>query len=329
MKRRSGPTVVDLFAGAGLFGAAFESEGFQLLEAVELERAAAVTHAANLNAQLFVGDIAHYEPRGRCDVLIAGPPCQGFSTLGKRRADDPRNRLSLHVARCARTLRPKIVVVENVAPFLESPAAARLQHELVTLDYEIQTFVLNAVDFGVPQRRLRSFTIASKVGSIGHLKARTKASTTVRRAWEGLPAKPDGKNHHELRLPSDLALQRMKQIPPGGDKRDLMQTLKGKMPPSWHRIAGEVTDVWGRMHWESPANTLRTCFLNPSKGRYIHPEQHRMMTIREAARLHSIPDRWRFTGTPYQMARQIGNSVPPALGRVVAASIARQLRLAA
>jgi DNA (cytosine-5)-methyltransferase 1 len=92
-------------------------------------------------------------------------------------------------------------------------------------------------------------------------------------------------------------------------------------PKSWWKIGGQATDVWGRMLWDEPSNTLRTALLNASKGRYIHPEQHRVITLREAARLQSVPDCWIFEGTPYQIARQIGNGVPPLLGRAVAKAI--------
>ena len=116
-------------------------------------------------------------------------------------------------------------------------------------------------------------------------------------------------------------MARMRVIPPGGDKRDVMRAAPELAPPSWWKIRGEATDVWGRMLWDEPCNTLRTALLNASKGRYIHPEQDRVITLREAARLHSVRDDWRFAGTPYQVARQIGNGVPPALGRVVARAV--------
>ena len=113
----------------------------------------------------------------------------------------------------------------------------------------------------------------------------------------------------------------MKVIPPGGDKRDIMRAAPELAPPSWWRTQSAVTDVWGRLHWDRPSNTLRTRLLNASKGRYIHPDQHRVMTLREAARLHSIPDTWRLDGYAYHVAQQIGNSVPPRLGRAVARTV--------
>jgi DNA (cytosine-5)-methyltransferase 1 len=113
----------------------------------------------------------------------------------------------------------------------------------------------------------------------------------------------------------------MRVIRPGGDKRDVMRYAPELTPPSWWRLRCQVTDAWGRMEWDRPSNTIRTALQNPSKGRYIHPEQHRVISLREAARLHTIPDGWRFAGSPKQVARQIGNSVPPSLGRAVARAV--------
>src|SRR5688572_803481 len=115
------PRVVDMFAGAGLFSYAFERAGFSVVQALELNRHAAATYAANFSAEIEVADIRRAEPKGRCEVLIAGPPCQGFSTLGKRDSTDPRNELSLEVVRWAKTLSPKVIVIENVEAFTRSP----------------------------------------------------------------------------------------------------------------------------------------------------------------------------------------------------------------
>ena len=215
----------------------------------------------------------------------------------------------------------KIVVIENVPTFLNSKYWASLEATLVHLGYEVASEVLNAVDFGLPQRRRRCFAFASKIGLPRIGPPSSKKPTTVRQAWQGLPSEPSGLNGHVARRPSEIALARMKVIPPGGDKRDVLRVAPHLAPESWVKIGCEATDVWGRMRWDEPSNTLRTGLLNASKGRYIHPEQNRVITLREAARLQSIPDDWDFAGTPYQVARQIGNGVPPLLGRVVAKAV--------
>lgn len=316
----SKPTVVDLYAGAGLFSYAFAQAGFQNIRAIEIDSVAAATYSANLRSPVEVADLLATAPSGRCTVLIAGPACQGFSTLGKRDKNDPRNLLSLEVVRWARILRPEIVVVENVSAFLDSPIWQTLARGLKRLGYDVQASIFDAVEFGVPQKRVRSFTFASR-GRQPLVTIPGKQHMSVREAWDGLAIEPDGKNNHYAPKPSALALARMSVIRPGGDKRDVMRYAPGLSPPSWWKLDCEITDVWGRMGWDNPSNTIRTAFLNPSKGRYIHPEQHRVISLREAARLQSIPDSWEFIGLPTQIARQIGNSVPPLLGTAIAKAV--------
>jgi DNA (cytosine-5)-methyltransferase 1 len=242
--------------------------------------------------------------------------------LGKRSSTDERNLLALTILPWAAVLRPKVVVVENVAVFADSGVAGKLRLGLERYGYRVEAHVIDAQVFGVPQRRLRSFMIGSKCSaSEARLKTKCSRPVSVREAWAGLPQVPNNKNHHYAPTPSALALARMRVIPPGGDKRDVMSRAPRLSPPSWFKTPGEITDVWGRLEWDEPSNTLRTCLLNPSKGRYIHPEQNRVMSLREAARLHSIPDFWEFFGKPTQIARQIGNSVPPLMGRAVARKV--------
>lgn len=317
--RHKKPTAVDLFAGAGLFSHAFARAGFDIIRAVDLEQTAVETYRRNLGDHVEKCDVRKARPQGRCDVLVAGPPCQGFSTLGKRDKNDPRNSLSLDVVRWTSEMRPKIVVIENVAAFIQSESWKILARRLRRLGYEVSCQILNATDFGIAQFRCRSFTFASRVGIVPPVEGRHKKELeTVRMAWSGLSDVPTGENNHYAPAPSKLAMSRMRLIPPGGDKRDVMRRNPRLAAKSWWSIPGDVTDVWGRMEWNEPSNTLRTALLNPSKGRYIHPDQNRVMSLREAARLQSIPDEYRFVGLPTQIARQIGNSVPPRLGTAVA-----------
>ena len=314
--------VVDLFAGAGLLSYAFSCEGFGMALAIENDPRAVATYKLNLGEHIVCGDVAGEIPNVKCDVLVGGPPCQGFSTLGKRNSDDdPRNALTMQFVRWASVLNPKLVVIENVEPFLGAPVWKRLEIGLRRLGYEVTADVFNALDFGAAQRRKRSLTIASKVGAIKIQPLAQFADRTVRDAWSGLPERPDNRNWHYSPKPSALARERMQRIPTGGGKGDLMRNAPELCAPSWWRVKGELTDVWGRLKWDEPSNTLRTCLNNASKGRYIHPDQDRVISLREAARLHSIPDEFQFAGYPIDVARQIGNSVPPALGQAVARGI--------
>lgn len=313
--------VIELFSGAGLFGSGFVKEGFQIVQAVEIDTIAASTYQRNLDLDVDIVDIKNAHPRHKCDVIIAGPPCQGFSTLGKRLRNDTRNTLSLEIVRWAQLANPAVIVVENVSAFLQHPVWFELTKKLKNLGYSVEGKELNALDFGIPQARQRSFTIASKIGVPEIHPLPTKAVRNVWEAWQNLPLVPDGHNHHYAPQPSSLALARMKVIPEGGDRRDVMRNAPELVPPSWWRLGSQITDVWGRMTWGKPSNTLRTSLQNASKGRYIHPNQNRVISLREAARLHSIDDSWVFEGLPTQVARQIGNSVPPRLSQAVARSI--------
>ena len=322
---KSPPRVVDLFAGAGLFSYAFRRQGFDLSMAVESDARAVATYRCNLGNHVIRADVRQVTPRGRCEVLVGGPPCQGFSTLGKRQSGDLRNSLVLEFVRWASTLRPKVVVIENVEPFLRTEVWRQLASGLERLGFFVRAECLNAADFGAAQQRVRSFTIGSRIGGLSIRRLPGFHHKTVRDAWKGLPSKPDGENWHYAPEPSIVARERMSKIPPGGSKKDLMDAEPELCPPSWWRPRLELTDVWGRLRWDEPSNTVRTGCNNASKGRYIHPDQNRVISLREAARLQSIPDEFQFRGYPIDVARQIGNSVPPALGCAVAAGVAEAL----
>lgn len=324
MKRGSSkPRVVEIFAGSGLLGEAFRQAGAQPELAIEINAVAAETIRANGHPWVEVDDVSRMTPIGRCDILLAGPPCQGFSTLNRSRSGDPRNQLALEPLRWAKSLRPSLVVVENVAPFIDSIEWLRLANGLSEIGYNVEARVLDAVDFGVPQFRRRSFTIAIRSRWADWPTPR-RSRKTVAQAWIGVSERLGSDELHRERPPSDLALQRFQHIPVGGDKRDILRTAPELCPPSWSRTRNAATDVWGRLVWNQPSNTIRTTCINPSKGRYIHPVEDRVITLREAARLQSIPDDYQLRGTPYQVARQIGNSVPPKLGYAIAQCAIRQ-----
>lgn len=316
-------TSVDLFAGAGLLGQAFKEAGFRARLAVEADARARATYSENVKADLVAEDVRDVIRGITTDVIVAGPPCQGFSTLGKRDRFDERNSLSLSVADWAKECRPSVVVVENVPPFLESSHFASLKKRMTKLGYGTTTWILNAADYGAPQLRARAFAIFSLIGIPEKPKTTQKKHRTVREAFDGLPLHPDSCGLHVAPEPGALALARFEVIPAGGDKRDVLERAPQLCPPSWRRLGAQATDVWGRMEWDAPANTLRCSFQNASKGRYVHPTENRVLTLREGARLQGIPEHWRFHGDRSSIARQIGNGVPLALGRAVAREVAK------
>lgn len=309
----------DLFAGAGLFSCGFTSAGFNPKFAVELSKDAAASYARNVSDCVVAGSAAVPFDVDKVDVLIAGPPCQGFSTLGRRDPLDVRNDLCLSVLPWIDKADPSVVVIENVPPFVRTSHWGQLATGLQQRGFELDVWILDASDFGTAQLRRRAFTIASRIGKIDEpVPLRTRL--TVRSMLLDTPIDPKDPMHLWPR-PSELARKRIEIIPPNGDKRDVMRAAPELCPPSWRDIGCQATDVWGRMDANAPANTLRCTFQNPSKGRYLHPTENRVISLREGARLQGVPDDWIFEGRPYPIARQIGNGVPVPLAKAVASAI--------
>lgn len=309
---------IDMFSGAGLFSAGFVDVGFEPLLAIDLAKEAVATYNANLPAVAVAGSVTSFVDIPQADVLIAGPPCQGFSTLGRQDPLDVRNGLALEVPRWARASGASVVVVENVPPFLASPQWRELASALEMFGYGITTWVLDAVEHGAPQLRRRAFTIASKIGTI----TQPISSSERMLAGQAISAPiATGDPLHTWPTPKGVAAERIALIPPKGDKRDLMRLAPQLCPPSWEKVGNQATDVWGRVDPNAPANTIRCTFQNPSKGRYLHPTENRTLSLREGARLQGVPDNWTFVGKPYPVARQIGNGVPIPLARAVARAV--------
>jgi DNA (cytosine-5)-methyltransferase 1 len=314
------PSFIEMFSGAGLFGYAFKKEGFKPVAAYELDETAAATYRRNVCRNIVVGDLSTREPEGKCEVIVAGPPCVGFSTIRKCGSSDPRNSLCLVIPRWARATGAKVVVVENVPQFLRSAPFSMFREEMESYGFESTTWLVNARDYRVPQNRRRCIAVFSKIG----LPSRPRAWARPRTVWDafdGLPSAPVPEIQHFAREQSPETYARIRLIPPGGDIRHLAATHPELVPPSWFKTKGKIVDIWGRLKWGDVSNTIRTGFLHPSRGRFLHPTENRPITFREAARLQTIPDDFVFEGLPEQLARQIGNAVPFKMGRAIARSV--------
>lgn len=336
--------IADLFAGAGGLTEGFRQAGFTPVAAVEFDRWAAKTYAANFGDHVLACPIEDVDVSRKdgalfwsgtdadgnartfetpeIDVLVGGPPCQGFSPLGRMNDwdyNDPRNKLWKHYVRILDALSPKVFVIENVPEILKSEEFDRLKRHVRRLDhgYELDFRVLNASFFGVPQTRKRAIIIGSRIGT-PTLPPETIERMTVRDAIGDLPLKPDGKNWHRARNPLPTSLERYKCVPEGGNRFDLMRNRPDITPKCWLKKKTGSTDVFGRMWWDEPAPTIRTEFFKPEKGRYLHPKAHRPITIREAARLQTFSDEFIFIGSNVQVAKQIGNAVPVKLAKAIA-----------
>ncbi len=363
-------TVIDLFAGCGGMTAGFTAAGgYESVMAVEFDRAAAATYAVNFGeAHTRYADITDIADSAipDVDVVIGGPPCQGFSNLGSKNVDDPRNALWKQYIRFVRYARPLVFVIENVDRFFSSSEFALLRAEAgpggLLEDYRLAAGFLLAADFGVPQRRKRTIVIGSRIGEIPlpeptHIRPGAAGSGpvwhTTRDVLAGLPEilptreLPDSWTEvfgervrgvfktpdlHIGRNPTALSLQRYRHIPPGGGRFDLPDHLLSRC---WREKKTGTTDVMGRMRWDMPSLTVRTEFYKPEKGQYLHPQWDRddpsrsvdrPITHFEAARLQSFPDSFGWCGTKVEIARQIGNAVPPMLAEAIARHLEPYLR---
>jgi DNA (cytosine-5)-methyltransferase 1 len=330
MSRQPHPTLIDLFAGAGGMTLGFASAGLEPTLAVEIDPWAARTYKSNFGAHVIDQPIEHVDGFPSADVIIGGPPCQGFSPLGRDRDDLSRselNQLWKHFLRAVQQVRPSVFVIENVPQFLKSDQfAAFLRASKRRLKgYEIDWRVLNAAEFGVPQRRQRGFVIGSRVGTPvwpepthGPESLALLPLVTVRDAMGDLPPKPTDVDLHWGRNPRPQSIERYRAVPEGGNRFDLAKNRPDLLPACWRNKKSGTTDVFGRLWWDRPALTIRTEFYKPEKGRFLHPQQNRPITHREAARLQTFPDTFVFEGSKIEVARQIGNAVPPRLARVLA-----------
>lgn len=332
-------TLMDLFAGCGGMTHGFEATGrFQSVLAVEWDSDAAETYYRNFGNHVYAGAIEDVDKFPRVDVVIGGPPCQGFSPLNMLGVGLERRSLWQHYLRALEHAQPSLFVMENVPELLRSAEYHAFLDAAEDLGFVVEGRVLNAADYGVPQRRRRAFVIGSRLGAppwptrdyfppaavpLGGL-----AWRTFRQAVAGLPLVPTGRQWHNPRNPRPLSLQRYRTIPNEGEGRfELAERRPDITPKCWLRKKTGSTDVFGRLWWDRPSYTIRTEFYKPEKGRYLHPSEDRPITVREAARCMSFPDDFEFpeSQSMTSVAKQIGNAVPPHLAARLAEQIAAQL----
>jgi DNA (cytosine-5)-methyltransferase 1 len=344
-------TAVDLFAGAGGFSLAAKELGFSVLGAIEIDPHARATYKRNFirhkrgeNRPKLFDDITVIDPAefrealnlevGELDLLMGGPPCQGFSShrINGAGVDDPRNELLLRYFAFIRELKPRAFVVENV-PGLLWPRHAKYLNEFKKMVARAGYSFwgpeeLNAKWYGVPQNRKRVFMVGLRHDIKGpfewpeptHL---DPASDEVRKrkrpAWKVAqevfrkalrPASKDPNAIHMIHSPELVGV--FKSTPKnGGSRRDSSRILP------CHRNHNGHKDCYGRINPNVPGPTMTTACINPSKGRFVHPTRNHGITARHAARFQSFPDSFIFEGGLMAAGRQIGNAVPIHLGKAV------------
>lgn len=358
------PTVIDLFSGAGGTGAGFREVGFKILGAVELDASAAESYRKNLGVKVKETDIRDLSPakfrkqlnleKEELDVLIGCPPCQGFSRMRNGQgADDERNDLVLRYLKFVKEFMPRYAVFENVPGMLRYEFARtfyrRLCEGLRKLGYELKEYEEDAADYGTPQHRIRIIVIAARTGeempqlikthgnpsSEGVQSGKLKAWLTVADAIgndkypkveAGQNGEEGGKypNHIAPIIRSERVKDFIKAVPHDGGSRRKVPREKW-LTCHLNKNSGHA-DVYGRMAWNKPANTLTCGCTNLSKGRFVHPVQDRAITYREAASLQGFKDSFVFHGK--DISKQIGNAVPPTLSKALAAAIKREINSA-
>jgi DNA (cytosine-5)-methyltransferase 1 len=362
-ERRRTFKLIDLFCGAGGMTLGFTDlfgHHFQPIWANDFNKYCVETYNANFGNHCVFGDIVEILSNPKtvipeADVVIGGPPCQGFSLLNRNRDDDPRRQLWRQYLEVVERCKAKIFVIENVSQLLGSFEHGEITGMAEKLGFHVVSGKICAADYGVPQTRFRAIIIGSKVGDPsvlfpprkthfnpngngryqntldfsgnGEFLPEPQKWRTVRDAiWDlpmpkGIDVRKDSAplNLQFGRSPTPMSVKRYKAIPKEGMNRfDLQKRAPEITPKCWIRKKSGGTDLFGRLWWDKPAVTMRTEFYKPEKGRYLHPEQHRPITHREAARFQSFPDGFIFSGSKIEIAKQIGNAVPPLLAARIA-----------
>jgi DNA (cytosine-5)-methyltransferase 1 len=328
------PTAASFFAGAGGMDLGFREAGFGIAWAVEKDEWAAETYRRNLGAHVRIADAAALSDKDfpDADVFIGGPPCQPFSTSGNRLGLlDDRGNLFLAMARAARAKRPKAFVIENVKGLLTHDRGRTLGtivDVLSGLGYRVSHTLLNAWEFGVPQRRERLFVVGTRSDIQGRFEFPTPTGKgrTVEEAIGDLAGREGTLPNHEPMRHTARIVERFKVIASGQSLADVPQEHMQRRRGQPDSISGKIYKQNNqRLKADQPSPTICASF----QSNFIHPTEHRNLTAREAARLQGFPDWFVFHGQRTTMSwerrlsqyQQIGNAVPPPLARAVASSV--------
>ncbi len=343
MTRKTNKTLkaIDLFCGCGGLSWGLKNAGFDIVAALDLDPLAIETYRMNHKYTLTLQqDIREVSPikllkklkmeKGELDLLAGCPPCQGFSTLrtnnGGKRIDDPMNDLVFEFLHFINELQPKAIMMENVPGLYKDHRLKKFCSELDLMGYSHKVNVLNAVDYGVPQRRHRLILLACKEGDPNFAPPHLK-KFTVKHAIGRLssPKKDGGDPFHDYSVSrSEKVVTLIKRIPKNGGSRT---DLSREEQLDCHKKCNGFKDIYGRMAWEKPAPTITGGCINPSKGRFLHPQQDRAITLREAALIQGFPKKYKFSLTKglYSAAQMIGNAFPPRFAQYHALQIRRVL----
>jgi DNA (cytosine-5)-methyltransferase 1 len=305
--------VVSLFSGAGLFDLGFKDAGFEIIFALEKDAEIAKTYKHNLG-DITIADITQFDKSKlpKAPIVIGGSPCKGFSNSNRKSnyLDNPNNLLVKEYIDCVKQINPYVFILENVPQILTAGEGMFFKEIEESLsEYDIVKGTVSSAQYGDPQDRKRAFIIGSRLGyKIELPKPSLKAPffKTVREAFKGL--NPFIPNQNDISKPKDITLERISYVKPGGNVFDIPEEIRPK---------GQHSDMYKRLEWDKPAITI----VNPRKAMLLHPEENRIISIREACRLFSLPDHFIFKGGLSSMQESIANGIPFKLGKAIANKI--------
>ena len=351
------PVLIDLFSGAGGTGLGSQAAGFRILAAVEINSNAVKTYEHNLGVKVEQTDITELEAekfreklglqKRQLDVLVGCPPCQGFTRMRNGNgATDERNDLVLQYLEYVKEFQPRFAVFENVPGLVRSKHGKEFYRKLCDglreLNYALIEHIVNAADYGVPQHRRRIIVVAGRDHESPPFPEATHANPRSRKVEKGVQkpwltvratiadfpevsAGQDGSlegiypNHIAPNM-GDKVLGFISKVPKNGGSRT---EIPRELWLSCHIKHAGHKDVYGRISWEEPSNTITSGCTNVSKGRFVHPTQNRGLTSREAAALQSFPDNFVFCGR--DIPAQIGNAVPPQLAYMIMVELSKRI----
>ncbi|PIK15868.1 DNA cytosine methyltransferase [Halobacteriovorax sp. JY17] len=338
---------IDVFAGAGGLSCGLELAGMKCVLGIDANKHAMDTFARNhKHAETYCGDITKLAKKDLLEklkgnhvhVVVGGPPCQGFSTVGLGNPDDMRNTLFLEFCRIVRTTMPYFVVIENVTGLLAKKNEKTLQNifkKFKTLGYDMEVQVMSSQNYGVPEKRRRTILIGTRVNTDITFPKHThdtiiaktlRNSMTVGDAFKNLKTKSGKLFNHDIeqaKIKSKIDLKRLKRIPEGkgiryeaDEKKYFTPSLK--LGVDWVNLRENRfrQTKYQRLDRSLPSPTIMT-----HRHSYYHPVEHRYLTQREAAALQSFPNDFEFMGPLSAQWRQIGNAVPPLMAKAIGKSL--------
>lgn len=353
--------VIDLFAGCGGFSIGFMQSEYQITKAVEFDKSIATTYIENHSGtNVIVDDIMNIDMMGEfteseAEVIIGGPPCQGFSMAGARIRngfiDDPRNYLFKHYFNVVKTVRPKVFIMENVKGLL-TMQQGKIFEEIKRIfsdekllkgdSYSLHHKIVRAVDFGIPQKRERVIIVGILGKDIdfemyweetqNKIKSKFPSYFNPTTVYDAISNLPEPTKDGVIENPDPVTDYQRFLSYEGGFINNHLETNHSEVAirrmsqvscgENYTVLNEKINSVhsgsYGRLCWDEQAPTITTRFDTPAGGRFIHPEKNRTLTPREAARIQSFPDDFVFYGNKTSVSKQIGNAVPPKISYFLA-----------